>query len=111
MSDTNSPTSLIGQTWLHSHEEDVGEDMVFRPAAYSFSRSRGRSGYGFHADGTLAIIGPSPEDKESSTSGHWELHSDNELEIAIPGQEPLRLTIVSFSGDKLILRRKSPANP
>ena len=35
------PEQVAGR-WVHSHEEDSGDELVFRPAGYAFPPSRGR---------------------------------------------------------------------
>src|SRR5690242_6845650 len=52
--------ALVGKTWLHSHEDDRGDTIVYRPNSYDFPRSRGRTGFMLEADGSVRqyIIAP-----------------------------------------------------
>jgi len=42
---------IVRRCWVHSHEEDSDEEMVFRPAAYEFPPSRGRRSFELKPDG------------------------------------------------------------
>ena len=44
--------------WVHSHEEDTGDEMVFRSADYAFPPSRGRESIELRADGSYAGTSP-----------------------------------------------------
>jgi hypothetical protein len=101
----NSPEAIITQAWIHSHEEDSGDELVFRPAAYSFPPSRGRTGYDLRSNGTLRLTGPSPEDRQSSSDGTWQLTEPGELVLNVAGQGVRRYVITSLSKDKLVLKR------
>lgn len=101
-----SPSSQIKQAWLHSHEEDSADEMVFRPAAFEFPRSRGRAGYEFRRDGSVVVSGPSPEDKHGSKTGRWELKDPGELLLTIPGEPDRSFKITSITPDKLVLTKR-----
>jgi hypothetical protein len=45
---------ILRRRWVHSHEEDSDEEMVFRPAAYELPPSRGRRSFELKPDGILA---------------------------------------------------------
>jgi hypothetical protein len=51
---------ILRPCWVHSHEEDSDEEMVFRPAAYEFPPSRGRRSFELKPDGILAEGGIGP---------------------------------------------------
>jgi hypothetical protein len=50
----------LAQKWVHSHEEDTDDEMVFRPASYAFPRSRGRNSFELEAGGQLVTSGIGP---------------------------------------------------
>jgi hypothetical protein len=102
-----SAASQIKQTWLHSHEEDSADEMVFRPAAFPFPRSRGRAGYEFRPDGSVVVSGPGPADKPGSATGRWEMKDPGELLVTIPGEPDRSLKVASIAPDKLVLTRRS----
>src|SRR3954470_5302976 len=59
----NIHQELTGKRWVHSHEEDKGGQMIFRPATYRFPPSRGRTSFQLNADGTLLRNRPGPTDQ------------------------------------------------
>ena len=93
------PTQLQGR-WVHSHEEDTDDEMVFRLASsgYEFPRSRGRESLELHPDGSYAGTVPGPVDKpEPSGEGGWTLEGsrlvlgDRVLEVASVEGDVLRV--------------------
>jgi hypothetical protein len=64
---------ILRRCWVHSHEEDSDEEMVFRPAAYELPPSRGRRSFELKPDGILAEGGIGPTDRPMETQGTWEL--------------------------------------
>ena len=65
--------------WVHSHEEDTDDEMVFRSEAsgYDFPRSRGREAIELNADGSYGGVVPGPADKpEASGGGEWTVDGD-----------------------------------
>ena len=75
------PERLQGR-WVHSHEEDTDDEMVFRSAGsgYDFPRSRGREALELNPDGSYGGVVPGPADKpEASGEGEWAVRDGNEL--------------------------------
>ena len=97
---------LLLKRWLHSHEEDDGERLVFRPAQYSFPRSRGaRQAMMLGEDGQAEVELAGPADASTST-GRWGLEGRN-LRIVTPdflGEYELD----SLDEEVLVLRRLNP---
>ena len=94
--------------WVHSHEEDTADTMVFRPFDYDFPLSRGRSSFELHSEGKLMQHGGvAPDDRKQRTPGRWELHDDDKLAFytdasAQPSQV---LHIKSIDKDRLVVKR------
>jgi hypothetical protein len=68
--------------WVHSHEEDTDDEMVFRSEAsgYDFPRSRGREALELRPDGSYGGTVPGPADKpEASGEGEWAVVDGNKL--------------------------------
>jgi hypothetical protein len=88
--------------WLHSHEEDTADEMVFRSAdsGYAFPRSRGREGFELRADGSYVGSAPGPDDRPERSRGGWSLEAGNRL--VLPDRV---LEITGAEGDVLRLRR------
>ena len=57
--------------WIHSHEEDTDDVMVFRRPEHEFPRSRGRRSIDLRADGSYAERSPGPVDVPVETTGKW----------------------------------------
>jgi hypothetical protein len=88
--------------WLHSHEEDTADEMVFRSAdsGYAFPRSRGRQGFELRADGSYVGSSPGPADQPERSEGGWSLQAGNRL--VLPGRV---LEIAEAEGGVLRVRR------
>ena len=96
---------LLGR-WLHSHEEDSDEVMVFRPADFEFPPSRGRSGFGLAPGGELVDVSIAAQDGTRESRGSWKLVGKR-LELYAPaGATPERaFEIERVEEDRLLLRR------
>jgi len=100
-------TNALAQTWIHSHEEDHGDQMVYRPRKFAFRPSRGRGGFELRPDGTMAEFGPGPTDQTVERPGSWEMQEDGCLALYTVGSRtPSRvMKIASLSPDKLVLQK------
>ena len=96
---------LIGH-WVHSHEEDSVAEMIFRPASFSFPRSRGRDSFELQAD-ALIEHGPGPGDAATETRGTWSVSADGDLSFFRgAGKKAARvLKITSVQPDRLVVRK------
>ena len=94
--------------WVHSHEEDDENGMVYRPSGYKLPRARGRVGFELKEDGTCEYFGIGRGDKAESTACTWTLE---------PGQQPLirlrfdsgetqTFPVVSVDGKRLVVARQ-----
>ena len=97
----------LTKRWMHSHEEDTPEEMVFRPATYDFPRSRGRSGFELRRDQSMVEIQPGAADAGQESQGNWELQKNARLAFFKPGaKKPARLLqIVSADADRLVVAK------
>jgi len=96
------PERLQGR-WVHSHEEDTEDEMVFRSAdsGYEFPRSRGREALELHPDGSYGGTAPGPTDKpEASAGGSWTVEGDK----LVLGDRVLEIT--AAEGDVLRVRKR-----
>jgi hypothetical protein len=59
--------------WVHSHEEDTDDRLVFRPAAHKFPPSRGRQAFELRPDGAFVERASGPDDRPKETKGRWSL--------------------------------------
>ena len=102
---------LLHQRWVHSHEEDAENEIVFRPATFPFPRSRGRESFELRPDGELIQSRPGPTDRRETTEGTWELAPGSKLVFRAKGSaKPMRfLHVASLEKDRLVIARTSPA--
>lgn len=96
---------LVRGRWVHSHEEDTDDELVFRPADRPFPPSRGRESFEFRRDGTYAERSPGPVDAPVSSTGSWSLEGDR-LVLTSEGDAPSQtLEITSAEPDRLTIRK------
>ena len=88
--------------WMHSHEEDTDDQMVFRPASYRFPPARGRTGFDLKAGGSLVEHGIGPTDRRTQSEGRWKLDG---MTLRIGARA---MTIVSLDRDRLVVRKSQP---
>jgi|SRR5947209_2180755 len=103
----NIAQDILQQRWVHSHEEDTADEMVFRPDSFAFPRSRGRTGFDLKPDHTLVETGIAPADGPQITNGKWELSPDGKLTFYNDSASaPTRvLEISSADKDRLVIRK------
>ena len=94
----------VQRRWLHSHEEDTGAEMVFRPATHVFPPSRGRVGFDLRADGSYTDIGIAPADGMIEADGRWSLEGD-ELTLTRDAHpnERRRFRVILCSNERLVV--------
>lgn len=103
MGDQMDHEKLVGR-WVHSHEEDDGNRVVYRAPGYTFPPSRGRSAFTLEGNGVARIHHPGPVDRGDSVSGRWILNG-SVLSIDA-GNWSVEFTIDSFDGATLIMHRR-----
>lgn len=102
------PDRLAGR-WVHSHEEDTEDEIVFRAAGsgYTFPPARGRTSFELRPDGSYVETSPGPTDKpEDTPPGNWALEEGGRLVLAgEPGAPARVLEITEAEGDVLRVRK------
>ena len=94
------------QHWVHSHEEDTRTERVYRPAVYSFPRSRGRFSFELKPDGTAVFYGIGPTDRSISVPGIWRREGNRLSLYSNPDKDPDQvMEILSISPDRLVVGR------
>jgi hypothetical protein len=62
----------LSGSWTHSHEEDQGDILVYRPTGtFAFPPARGRDTLVFGEGGALTEHAPAADDRSQSTGGNW----------------------------------------
>jgi hypothetical protein len=93
----------LSRTWMHSHEEDQDDRIIFRPAEKKLPPARGRTGISLSADGTTEHIGTAPDDRPQLSPGTWTLEG-RVLTLHVSGGEET-YEILSVDDQQLVLRR------
>jgi hypothetical protein len=96
---------IVRRRWVHSREEDTDKEMVFRPAAFEFPPSRGRTSFELKPDGALLEGGIGPTDRPVETQGTWELEDDRLLLRRDPSETPRVMRIASVEDERLVVEK------
>ena len=92
--------------WVHAHEEDTEDEMVFRPAGTDLPPSRGRMAFELRADGTFAESGLGATDVPEEATGSWTLEGDTiTLSEGATQGVPREMQVVTADEERLILKR------
>ena len=93
-----SEASLHGR-WVRSQEDDSGDELVFRPASYSFPPSRGRTSIELRPDGSYVECAPGPVDVPEEWTGRWSLEGKR-LVLEADGDRPGHAWEIAAAGDE-----------
>jgi len=92
-------------SWVHAHEEDTGDEMVFRPADSALPPARGRMGFELREDGTFAEAGLGARDVPEESAGTWALEGQTiTLSEGAAQGVPREMEVVSAEEDRLVVR-------
>ena len=99
--------SALAQEWVHAHEEDTGDTMVFRPSSFKLGPSRGRAGFALKPDGELVESQIAAADGSVKKAGKWKLSDAGKLYFyrEDPSKPSKVLQIESAAKDKLVVKR------
>ena len=103
---TELPEHLFRQ-WVHAHEEDTPDEIVYHPAGHPLPPARGRTGLEFRPGGEFVDVQIGPTDARKGISGRWQLEAPGRLKVCFdePARSPETLEIVHVDADILKLRR------
>lgn len=98
---------ILCRKWVRSHEEDSGNEMVYRPETYSFPLRRGgRDAMDLKGDTSFIERNTAADDRYSHADGHWEVEGENVLSLKQAGELPkMTLKIVSLTENKLVVKK------
>jgi hypothetical protein len=104
---TDKPArDTLCRRWLHSHEEDTAQEMVYRPAGFSFPPSRGRIGFELHPDGSLVWIGIGRGDVPVEAEGTWRFDEEEKiLGLEIESSPGPTFEVIAAAADRLVFRK------
>jgi hypothetical protein len=93
-------------SWTHSHEEDQGDILVYRPThSYSFPPARGRDTLVFGEQGQLTQHAPGPDDRPRASSGRWQALGMNQFRLE--GTRDRVIEVVEHTPEILKIRNLS----
>jgi hypothetical protein len=101
---TPSKDALAGR-WVHSHEEDSEEEMVFRSATHALPPSRGRTYLDLRADGSYVERAPGPVDLPEESGGRWSLQGSRLVLDAAGGRAGRAWEVAASEPDRLVVRK------
>ena len=96
--------AVVGR-WVHSHEEDTDEELVYRPASHPFPPSRGRTSFELRPDGTYVELSPGPVDVPVESEGTWSLDGGRLFVEGVGDRPGEAWEVTSAEGDRLTLRK------
>jgi hypothetical protein len=99
----NLPNSIF-RRWIHSHEEDVGDILVYRPLDYLFPPARGREGLEFRENGEFISYQIGATDRNIGVPGKWSIKETNLVEIQFPNQASSSYTLTILECNEQILK-------
>ena len=99
-------TDDVTGRWVHVHEEDTAEEMVFRPVGTALPPARGRVAFDLRADGTFAETGLGASDAPEEASGSWDL-TDDTLTLSEGATQgvPRRMAVLAAGPERLVVRK------
>jgi hypothetical protein len=100
--------ALSGQ-WIHAHEQDSSEEMVFVPAGRELPPSRGRQQLELNEDGAAREWKPGSTDRPEARGASWELTADDQLVIRDEAgeSESWRARVLAADESRLVLDKAS----
>jgi hypothetical protein len=100
------PDEVLGRRWVHVHEEDTDDEMVFRPADTPLPPARGRERFEFKPDGTFLEAAPGPTDAPEEREGSWKLEEGKLVLESDQAPEGMRvLEIASVDKNRLVVKK------
>ena len=93
--------------WVHVHEEDTDDAMVFRPVGTDLPPARGRMAFELRPDGSFAETGLGVDDVPQEATGRWVLEGSTLTlgEGAAQGV-PREMEVVTAEAARLVIRRR-----
>ncbi len=96
----------VSGRWVHVHEEDTDDEMVFRPAGTPLPPARGRMAFDLRPDGTFAESGLGAADAPEEATGTWAVDGDTvRLSAGAAQGVPRELRVVTADAERLVVRR------
>jgi hypothetical protein len=103
----------LAKRWVHSHEEDTDDEMVYRAAdtGYQFPPARGRYSFILRPDGTYLARVPGADDRPESRTGSWKLESGDKLVLEADDSGREVLEVADAADDVMKIKREPGTSP
>lgn len=101
---TNTELEQLKRKWTHSFEEDNEQEQVFRPAGFSFNRSRGRNQFDLMENGKVAGFQPGRNDAPEEITGSWHIDGDD-LVIQFHDGNSHVFSVKEVNEEKLVVKK------
>ena len=97
---------LVGR-WLHSHDEDTPDVLVYRPAENPFPREEGRDGFEIQAGGEFYYLAVGRGDGTEVSNGRWTIEAPDRVRIDVDNKrvKPFWLEVISCDAETLKVKR------
>jgi hypothetical protein len=98
---------LLHRRWVHAHEEDTDDRMVFRPAERELPPSRGRQAFELRPDGTFWEAGLGAADVPEEATGDWRLEEGSRIVLGEGASSglPRSMRIAAVEPDRLVIEK------
>ncbi len=97
----------VSGRWVHAHEEDTEDEMVFRPAGTELPPSRGRMAFELRADGTFVETGLGASDVPEEATGSWAFEGGTiTLSEGATQGVPREMEVVTVDEERLVIRKR-----
>jgi lipocalin-like protein len=97
----------VSGRWVHAHEEDTENEMVFRPAGTDLPPSRGRMAFELRADGTFTETGLGATDVPEEATGTWVVEGDTiTLSEGAAQGVPREMEVATADEERLVIRKR-----
>lgn len=101
------PESLWGN-WVHAHEEDYGNNRVYRHLSYELPPSRGRERFDIRPGGRIFYYGLAAADGNAeAVEGNWVPLNERTISVELPGDKANEFAaeLVEVTPNRLVLRK------
>jgi len=95
----------VARRWIHSREEDHGDEVVFRTEDFDFPPARGRDGFILNDDGSMYHEAPGADDSTTQKPASWHIESGNRLVLEDPDRGSKVYEVMSVDNDRLALKK------
>lgn len=94
----------LSRLWVHSFEEDVRNEKVYRPEGFALPLARGRETLDLRRRRGAGMMAPGPDDRPQALYSGWKFDGRR---LSFPGSDDV-YDIVELTENKLVLKKATP---